>query len=65
MIEILILAYLISILTVNVIPGLEEEEKESGDALDADADRKTRSAVVRTSTRQTIFLPIPMFQKTP
>ena len=39
--------------------GLEEEEKESGDALDVDAERKTRSAVVRTSTRQTIFLPIP------
>jgi 26S proteasome regulatory subunit T5 len=39
--------------------GLEEEEKEAGDAVDADAQRKTRSAVVRTSTRQTIFLPIP------
>ena len=26
---------------------------------DVDANRKTRSAVVRTSTRQTIFLPIP------
>ena len=39
--------------------GLDEEEKDSGDAADADANRKTRSAVVRTSTRQTIFLPIP------
>jgi Proteasomal ATPase OB C-terminal domain len=39
--------------------GLEEEEKEAGDAVDVDAQRKTRSAVVRTSTRQTIFLPIP------
>ena len=39
--------------------GLEEEEKESGDATDVDAQRKTRSAVVRTSTRQTIFLPVP------
>lgn len=39
--------------------GLEEEEKESGGTGDADAQRKTRSAVVRTSTRQTIFLPIP------
>jgi len=39
--------------------GIEEEEKESGDAVDVDAQRKTRSAVVRTSTRQTIFLPIP------
>ena len=39
--------------------GLDDEEKESGDATDMDANRKTRSAVVRTSTRQTIFLPIP------
>jgi 26S proteasome regulatory subunit T5 len=39
--------------------GLDEEEKESGDATDVDATRKTRSAVVRTSTRQTIFLPVP------
>ena len=39
--------------------GLDEEEKDSGEAADADADRKIRSAVVRTSTRQTIFLPIP------
>ena len=39
-----------------ITPGLEEEEKEA----QADANvRKTRSAVVRTSTRQTIFLPIP------
>lgn len=40
-------------------PGLEEEEPESGEATDVDATRKTRSAVVRTSTRQTIFLPVP------
>jgi 26S proteasome regulatory subunit T5 len=39
--------------------GLEEEEREAGDATDVDATRKTRSAVVRTSTRQTIFLPVP------
>ena len=38
---------------------MEEEEKEAGDATDVDAQRKTRSAVVRTSTRQTIFLPVP------
>lgn len=41
------------------ILGLDEEEKEAGDATDVDAQRKTRSAVVRTSTRQTIFLPVP------
>ena len=39
--------------------GLEAEDMETGDATNVDAHRKTRSAVVRTSTRQTIFLPIP------
>jgi hypothetical protein len=45
---------------ISVLPliysGLEEDE---GDATDVDTQRKTRSAVIRTSTRQTIFLPIP------
>ena len=40
--------------------GLEEEENEASfDDPNVDANRKTRSAVVRTSTRQTIFLPVP------
>lgn len=39
--------------------GLEEEDTEEGGATDVDATRKTRSAVIRTSTRQTIFLPVP------
>lgn len=39
--------------------GLEEEDEEEGSAQDVDANRKTRSAVIRTSTRQTIYLPIP------
>jgi len=38
--------------------GLEEDDEE-GAALDVDSTRKTRSAVIRTSTRQTIYLPIP------
>jgi len=38
--------------------GLEEEDDDA-EAVDVDAVTKTRSAVVRTSTRQTIFLPIP------
>jgi 26S proteasome regulatory subunit T5 len=38
---------------------LEAEDEEDGATADADAQRKTRSAVIRTSTRQTIFLPIP------
>lgn len=53
-----LVANVVEILEPDAEDGLEEEEKESGDALDADANRKTRSAVVRTSTRQTIFLPI-------
>lgn len=39
--------------------GLEEEVEEEGGATDVDAQRKTRSAVIRTSTRQTIYLPVP------
>lgn len=38
---------------------MEAEDEEDGATADADAQRKTRSAVIRTSTRQTIFLPIP------
>ena len=37
----------------------EEEEEEDGAAADVDAQRKGVSAVIKTSTRQTIFLPIP------
>lgn len=39
--------------------GLEAEDEEEGAALDVDSTRKTKSAVIRTSTRQTIYLPIP------
>jgi len=54
-----LVANVVEILEPDAEDGIEEEEKESGDAVDVDAQRKTRSAVVRTSTRQTIFLPIP------
>jgi len=54
-----LVANVVEILEPDAEDGLDEEEKESGDAFDVDAQRKTRSAVVRTSTRQTIFLPIP------
>jgi 26S proteasome regulatory subunit T5 len=54
-----LVANVVEILAPDAEDGLEEEERESGDALDVDAERKTLSAVVRTSTRQTIFLPIP------
>ncbi|KAL3786379.1 hypothetical protein ACHAW5_004776 [Stephanodiscus triporus] len=37
----------------------DDEDMEEGGATDVDAQRKTRSAVIRTSTRQTIYLPVP------
>mmetsp|Transcript_10220 Transcript_10220/g.11683 ORF Transcript_10220/g.11683 Transcript_10220/m.11683 type:complete len:466 (+) Transcript_10220:46-1443(+) len=49
----------VEILEPDAEDGLEEMEEEDGGAADVDAQRKTRSAVIRTSTRQTIFLPVP------
>ena len=37
---------------------MDEEEEEDGGSTDVDAQRKGKCAVVKTSTRQTIFLPI-------
>lgn len=54
-----LVANVVEVLEPDAEDGLMEEEKEAGDGYDMDAHRKTRSAVVRTSTRQTIFLPIP------
>ncbi|KAL3894323.1 MAG: hypothetical protein SGARI_007782, partial [Bacillariaceae sp.] len=54
-----LVANVVEVLEPDAEDGLEDEEKEAGDATDVDANRKTRSAVVRTSTRQTIFLPVP------
>jgi len=54
-----LVANVVEILEPDAEDGMEEEEREDGETTDADANRKTRSAVVRTSTRQTIFLPIP------
>ncbi|GKY91142.1 26S proteasome regulatory subunit 6A [Mayamaea pseudoterrestris] len=51
-----LVANVVEILEPDAEDGLEEEDI---DVTDVDANRKTRSAVVRTSTRQTIFLPIP------
>jgi len=49
----------VEILEPDAEDGLDPEDDEDGAATSADAIRKTRSAVIRTSTRQTIFLPIP------
>jgi 26S proteasome regulatory subunit T5 len=47
----------VEILEADAEDGLEVDEE--GGALDVDSNRKTRSAVIRTSTRQTIYLPVP------
>jgi len=49
----------VEILEPEAEDGIESDEEEDGGAADLDANRKTRSAVIRTSTRQTIYLPIP------
>lgn len=49
----------VEVLEPDAEDGLDDEEEQEGAATDVDAQRKTRSAVVRTSTRQTIYLPIP------
>ena len=48
----------VEVLDADAEDGLEKEE-EDGAATDVDAVRKTKSAVIRTSTRQTIYLPVP------
>jgi len=48
----------IEILEPNAEDGLDDDDEEGG-AQDVDSNRKTSSAVIRTSTRQTIFLSIP------
>jgi 26S proteasome regulatory subunit T5 len=55
-----LVANVVEVLEPDAEDGLEEEENEASfDDPNVDANRKTRSAVVRTSTRQTIFLPVP------
>ena len=52
--------FLFLLLLILRITGLEaEDDEEEGAAQDVDSNRKTKSAVIRTSTRQTIYLPIP------
>ena len=50
----------VEVLEPDAEDGLEEEEEgQDGGAGDVNDQRKTRSAVIRTSTRQTIYLPVP------
>lgn len=37
---------------------MEQEEEEDGAATDVDSQKKGKCAVIKTSTRQTIFLPV-------
>ena len=50
------LPYLVS--NVIEVLDLESDEAEDGGAQDADAQRAGKAVVIRTSTRQTIFLPV-------
>jgi 26S proteasome regulatory subunit T5 len=52
------LPYLVSNI-VEVLDLPAEEDEEDGASTDVDAQRTGKSAVIKTSTRQTIFLPIP------
>jgi len=51
------LPYLVSNV-VEILDSQDEDEEEDGATIDADAQRKGKSVVVKTSTRQTIFLPV-------
>merc|ERR1719491_2502839 len=42
---------------VSEILDLEDDEEDEGAAMDVDANMKGKSVVVKTTTRQTIFLP--------
>jgi 26S proteasome regulatory subunit T5 len=43
---------------VEILDPLEAEEEEEGASKDLDVGRKNKCAVIKTSTRQTIFLPV-------
>jgi 26S proteasome regulatory subunit T5 len=49
----------VEVLEPDAEDGLENDNEEDGGATDVNTEQKTRSAVIRTSTRQTIYLPVP------
>jgi len=54
------LPYLVgNVVEILELENEEEDDDESGAARDIDDHRKGKSCVVRTSTRQTVYLPIP------
>lgn len=52
------LPYLVSNIVEVLEVGPEDEDEEDGSAADIDAQRKGKCVVLKTSTRQTIFLPV-------
>ncbi|DAZ94984.1 TPA: hypothetical protein N0F65_000616 [Lagenidium giganteum] len=44
---------------VEILQLEDDEDEQDGAATDVDAQRRGKSAVIKTSTRQTVFLPIP------
>ena len=53
------LPYLVANVVEMLDMELEEEPEEDGANIDLDAHRKGTCCVLKTSTRQTIFLPVP------
>ena len=49
----------VEVLEPNAEDGLDNDDEEDGGATDFNAEQKNRSAVIRTLTRQTIYLPVP------
>eukprot|EP01101_Sappina_pedata_P008820 TRINITY_DN4979_c0_g1_i1.p1 TRINITY_DN4979_c0_g1~~TRINITY_DN4979_c0_g1_i1.p1 ORF type:complete len:436 (+),score=203.22 TRINITY_DN4979_c0_g1_i1:25-1308(+) len=43
---------------VEILENLKEDEDEDGGSINLDSQREGKSAVIKTSTRQTIFLPV-------
>ena len=48
----------VEVLEPDAEDGLDNDDEEDGGATDVNAERKTHSAVIRTSTHQTIYLPV-------
>jgi len=53
------LPYLVGNIVEVLDIGEDSDEEEDGAAQDVDSQRKGKSCVIRTSTRQTIYLPVP------
>merc|ERR1719183_3026627 len=43
---------------VEILDDLEQDEEDDGAAMDIDGSRRNKAVVIKTTTRQTIFLPV-------